>query len=331
MDLDGESYVEPGEPDSTTAAKAMRFVKQTYGTNHFLTKSAYQEVLRIQALGEAKAHDVPIHIAMGRWVHKLAKLEKKLGRQADFMQQAKEEFEQAEKRMADLATTTADIEADIRASEAEHDDLHANIIPMEKKLLEAGSAGISALNLFFEGANGVVDPAILLKLRDEIAAIARQIQPGTPAFTPLSAASEATEASPALSGATTPSGPQDNSGGTGKGVNQAWAKQKRSSQPNTTAPPNSFNKPNPQAYSQNRPTQKPPQFGRPQAAMAPDLRRQYRHQPNLQQHQLQKNWKPTELKPQRGRHSICTKTSKGALREHSHTTNNKPHKTTYTR
>jgi hypothetical protein len=109
MDLDGENYVEPGEPDSTTAAKAMRFVEQTYGTNHFLTKNAYQEVLRIQALEEAKAHDVPIHIAMGRLAHKLAKLEKKLGRQADFMQQAKEEYEQAEKRMADLAATTAGI------------------------------------------------------------------------------------------------------------------------------------------------------------------------------------------------------------------------------
>jgi hypothetical protein len=204
----------------------MRLVEQTYGTNHFVTKSAYQEVLCTQAPEEAKAHDVPIYVAMGRLAHKLAKLEKKLAHQGDFMQQAKDEFEQAEKRMADLAATTADIEADIRATEAERDELLANTVPIEKRLLEAGSAGITALNLFVEGAIGVVGPAIMLKLRDEIVAIARQIQAGTRAFTPLSAASEATEASPVLSGATTPSGPQDNSCMAIKGANQAWAKTK---------------------------------------------------------------------------------------------------------
>ena len=118
MDLDGESYVEAGEPDLTTATKAIPFVEQTYGANHPLTKGAHQEVVRMQALEESKVQDEPILISMGRVACRLAKLEAKLGRQADLSQQAKDELEQAEQKMAKLAATTATIEAEFRVTKA---------------------------------------------------------------------------------------------------------------------------------------------------------------------------------------------------------------------
>jgi hypothetical protein len=198
--------------------------------------------------------------------------------------------------------------------------------------VEAGSAGIAALNLFFEGPNGVVDPDSMLKLRDEIAAIARQIQAGSPAFTPPLSAFETAEASPAVSGTTTPSAPQDSSGSTGKGAKQAWAKTKEE----LTAEHNRTTQ-QLQQDLRNKHTQTPPQFGPTRAATTPDVRRQYRQQPVLQPHQPQQNGKPSELKPQRGRPSSCTNTEANwdltadeigwdrDPREHPHTRNHTPH------
>ena len=69
--------------------------------------------------------------------------------------------------MAELATTTAEIETDIRATEAEH-DLLANCVPSDRRVAEPNGTGLAALILFLDEANGVVDPAVMLKLRDEI-------------------------------------------------------------------------------------------------------------------------------------------------------------------
>jgi hypothetical protein len=44
----------------------MRVLEETYGTKHPLTISAYNEVLRIEALEEASAAVEPTHVTHGR-------------------------------------------------------------------------------------------------------------------------------------------------------------------------------------------------------------------------------------------------------------------------
>jgi hypothetical protein len=90
MDLDGEDFIELCEPDSAGALRALRFVEDAYGTDHPLTKDAHKELIRIQALEEAKAQDVPIHISMGKLALRLSNLDAKLAQQADLMHQAKD-------------------------------------------------------------------------------------------------------------------------------------------------------------------------------------------------------------------------------------------------
>jgi uncharacterized caspase-like protein len=116
--------VETNEPDSVSAVKEMRIIEETYGTNHALTKSAYQEVLRIQAIEDAAmAQVVPDHIAMGRLARILSDLEDKRAHQAQAVQQAKDGFGKAERSLAECTAIAAGIDEDITTIEAERDQL----------------------------------------------------------------------------------------------------------------------------------------------------------------------------------------------------------------
>jgi hypothetical protein len=182
MDLDGDGFTELCEPDSGGALRALRFVEDTYGTDHPLTKNAHKELVRIQASEEAKAQDVPIHISMGRLALCLSNLDNKLCQQADFMQQARDEYEKAEERIADLAATTADIEAEIRTTEQERDNLIARSIPVVKGT-EVQELSLEELTKFLEGAIGVVDSAVIHRIQDELATIALKVHEGQAAST----------------------------------------------------------------------------------------------------------------------------------------------------
>jgi hypothetical protein len=112
---------------------------------------------------------------MGRLAHNLSNLDKKLCQQVDFMQQARDEYERAEKRITDLAATTADIEADITATEEERDDLIARSIPTGTKGNEVQGHSLEVLNKFLDGAIGVVDSTVILRIQEELASIAFKI------------------------------------------------------------------------------------------------------------------------------------------------------------
>lgn len=163
MDSDDPSIGDTWEPDSASAAKALRFVEHTFGHEHFVC---------IRALEKARAPEVPIHIAMGKVASRLDKLAKKLANQSSLMVQATQQHQQAEERMSELAANMAGTETDIRAMEAERDSLLANCKEA------TGSTGTKALNQFLEGADGLVDPAIITRLRDEMAAISSRVQAG---------------------------------------------------------------------------------------------------------------------------------------------------------
>jgi hypothetical protein len=65
----------PFEPDSATAAKALRFVEKTFGSQHPIAKDARRELHRIQAL-EHITPEKPLHEAIGEVAYKLDLLTK---------------------------------------------------------------------------------------------------------------------------------------------------------------------------------------------------------------------------------------------------------------
>jgi hypothetical protein len=172
---DGESFVELRETDSAGALRAHQFIKDTYGTDHPLTKDAHRELVRIQALEETMVQDIPIHISMARLAGVLSSLEAKLGQQADLMQQAKDQYEKAEKRITDIAATTDDIEAEIRLKEKERDRLIAKSIPTGKDI-DAQDLSLTLLTKFLDGAMDVEDSATIIRLQEELAAIDRKVR-----------------------------------------------------------------------------------------------------------------------------------------------------------
>jgi hypothetical protein len=120
-----ESYVKTKDPDVATATKAMRVLEQAYGTNHYLTRHSYHEVLHIQGRDKAREWQVPTYIAAGRLAHKQAKLDKKLSRQIDLLRQAKNHQEDINKDMDGMVATIGSINTDIRFLEDQRHDLLA--------------------------------------------------------------------------------------------------------------------------------------------------------------------------------------------------------------
>jgi hypothetical protein len=114
---------------------------------------------------------------MGRLAGVLSNLEAKLAQQADLMHQAKDQYEKAEKRIADIAATTDDIEAEIISREKERDRLIAKSIPAGKDT-DVQDLSLDALTKFLNGALGVVDSSIILRIQEELASIARKVRQG---------------------------------------------------------------------------------------------------------------------------------------------------------
>jgi hypothetical protein len=148
MDSDGHSSTS-SEPDSATAAKALRVVEEIFGTEHFLTKNGHQELLRIQALEEANIPEVPIHVAIGDVAFRLDKLTRKLERQAALMVHATHQHHQAEERISELASNMAGTETEIRHTQAERHNLLAACHLSNNKLPDTGNIGSIALEHFF--------------------------------------------------------------------------------------------------------------------------------------------------------------------------------------
>jgi hypothetical protein len=175
-------YCADNEPNSVSAARAMRILEQTYGTNHALTIDAYQEVLRIQVIEDAAAAVVtPFHVTIGRLSRSLSDLEAKRCTQGKVIQQAKDGLTKAETRLAECTSVASEIDPQIGNIEAERDQILANMVPAGKRLLGTNEAGVAALDLFFQGASGVIEASILQTLRSQIASIAQQVHNSTTA------------------------------------------------------------------------------------------------------------------------------------------------------
>jgi hypothetical protein len=121
---DQDIYVEETDPDVPTATKAMRVLEQAYGTNHYLTRHAYHELLRVQALDKTVEWEVPTFIAMHGLAYNQAKLEKKLSIQVEFLRQAKDQQEYNNKEIYMLEATMAKIQTQVRFMADQRHDLH---------------------------------------------------------------------------------------------------------------------------------------------------------------------------------------------------------------
>jgi hypothetical protein len=173
---DGESFVELCEPNSAGVSRALQFIRDTYGAEHPPTKDAHSELVRIQALEETNAQNIPIHILLAKLAEVLSNLEAKLTHQADLMQQAKDQYEKAEKRIAYIAANTDDIEIEITARQKERDRLIAKSIPAGD--IHAQELSLTVLTKFLNGAIGVEESATIIRLQEELAAIARKVRQG---------------------------------------------------------------------------------------------------------------------------------------------------------
>jgi hypothetical protein len=119
---------------------------------------------------------------MGKLALRLSNLDAKLAQQADLMHQAKDQYEKMEKRIADIAAATDDIEAEIRSTEKERDHLIAKSIPPAKDT-DVQDLSLDTLTKFLNGAMGVVDSAVIIRTQEELASIARKVLQGQAAST----------------------------------------------------------------------------------------------------------------------------------------------------
>jgi hypothetical protein len=109
---------------------AMRVLEQAYGTNHYLNRHSYHELLRIQGRDKTREWDVPTYIAAGRMADKQAKLEKKLARQIDLLRQAKIHQEDIKKDMEAMVATIGSTKTGIRYLVDQRQDLLAELAPI---------------------------------------------------------------------------------------------------------------------------------------------------------------------------------------------------------
>jgi hypothetical protein len=174
--LDTESFVELCQPNSAGAARALQFIKDTYGAEHPLTKDAHTELVRIQAIEQANAQNIPIHVSLAKLAEVLSNLDAKLTHQADLMQSAKVQYEKAEQHIATIAADTDHIETEILARQKERDHLIAKSIPVGD--IDAQELSLTVLTKFLSGAIGVEESATIIRLQEELAAIAHKVRQG---------------------------------------------------------------------------------------------------------------------------------------------------------
>jgi hypothetical protein len=153
-------------------------VEKTFGINHPIAIDARQELLRIQALEKSSIPEKPMHEAIGDVAFRLDKLSKKLEHQRNLMAQASFLHHQAGERVTELASNIEGTQSDISNAQAERHNLLAACHLSTKKMPRT-SSGPDALEHFLEGAGGLVDPGIIIKLREQISAIDTRMQ-GTP-------------------------------------------------------------------------------------------------------------------------------------------------------
>jgi hypothetical protein len=143
----------------------------------------HNEVLRIEALEQAAAAVVPMHVTMGRLTRSIDELEHKRSTQAKVMCQASEAITKAELWLAECTTVAAGIEQQIISLEAEREQLIASMVSPDKRRQDSNEAGMAALDLLLQNASGVIDSSTIQALRDEISSIAQQVHsvraPGT--------------------------------------------------------------------------------------------------------------------------------------------------------
>jgi hypothetical protein len=157
----------------------MRCVEEIYGTNHFLTKKAHQELLRIRA-EEAASSTVPFHEQLRSLGLKLHKMEGELSSHSALVHQAETTHRKATTRLAHLATTTAEITAKIHTIKAENDLLVANYTPDDAtQKTHTNTAGLAELMLFLDETSDTETPDTMAWIRKEVVELARQIHMGT--------------------------------------------------------------------------------------------------------------------------------------------------------
>jgi hypothetical protein len=118
-----DAFVATADPDVATANKAMRALEQAFGTNHYLTRHAYNEVLKLQASHRSTMWDVPTHIAMHNLAHKQLKLEKTLSTQIGFLCQAKQEHENTIMEIERIEATITKVRLAIRVKQDQKNHL----------------------------------------------------------------------------------------------------------------------------------------------------------------------------------------------------------------
>jgi hypothetical protein len=174
--LDDDSEL---SPNSEAANKAMRCIEEIYGTNHFLTKNAHREFLRIRAEEEAGS-TVPFHEQLRSLGLKLHQMESDLASHVALVHQAEATHRKATTRLADLTTTTADITDQIHTIQAQKDLLVANYTPdHSSQKAHTNKAGLAELMFFLDKANDTEDPDNMAWIRKEIVEFTRQFHMGT--------------------------------------------------------------------------------------------------------------------------------------------------------
>jgi hypothetical protein len=116
-----------------------------------------------------------MHEAIGDVAYRLDKLSKKLEHQRDLMAQATSLYHQAGERVTELAANIEGTQTNISKAHAERHNLLAACHLSIRKTPYTNS-GPDALERFLEGAGGLVDPHIIIKLRQHISAIDARMQ-----------------------------------------------------------------------------------------------------------------------------------------------------------
>jgi hypothetical protein len=166
-------------PDSEAANIAMRRVEEIYGTNHFLTKNAQREFLRIRPL-EAANTTVPFHKQHRVHGQKQRRTETQLLTHSARVHQAEIAHREAAAHLADLTATTDRLTDKIHTITLQKDQLVENYSPDDAtQKAHTNTAGLAELMSFLEKANDTEDPLIMAWIRKEVVELTRQIHMGT--------------------------------------------------------------------------------------------------------------------------------------------------------
>jgi hypothetical protein len=141
-----------------------------------LTIRAHNEILRIEALEEAAAAVVPVHVTMGRLTRNIDELEHKRANQAKTTCQTSEAITKAELWLAECTAVAVGIDQQIMSLEAKREQLMANMVSPDKRRQDTNESGMAALDLLLQSASGVIDVSTIQALRGQISNIAQQVQ-----------------------------------------------------------------------------------------------------------------------------------------------------------